>query len=466
MFKKIFLMLLFISVCSTIGCSTSQSDDSDTDQGVDSDTGETFDSDSNAVSDSDSDSDEIMYSKVFPYGIFYQLFSNSPSVNTAPHSSYLMMPIGNTTKNPVTVPDIPTADSFSNTLYFDSNAPDGGDGTMDSPYNSLDIITEENYPDDCAVLLKADSVFYSSTLKAGADKTDVYFGSYGKGAMPVVTNVDDLKSPGDFAMGSQFTGANITVDGIHLIEGSDSTYGVVLGIGGTNLTIANSHIESINTPGSGYLFNIMKGGGENMVLYHNEIAYSRDDIWYASSNGTYQIVSNYFHHANMGVYKADNFDPENRDTWSTAGGDIIQFEYPGLTDTYIANNFFDKGDSACKFGLIFNGGHDNTNVVIEYNTIIAPMNFGGGAAIQLHADAVVKNNLLMNTDPEGGTSVLASYPEFAADITNNHIVGYQKDTAFWNLTFEDLGEDNLIFDNLDAYQSKVLPADRLGSDIF
>jgi hypothetical protein len=377
-----------------------------------------------------------------------------------------MTPIGNTSINDVTIPIIASADDFGSVLYFDSAAADGGDGSSEFPYNTLDVIMDESYPDNCALLLRAGSIFYASSLNADSAKSNVYFGAYDDGDMPIVTNLDKLDNPTQFVAGSQFQGTDITVDGIHFVGGSKSSYRALMGIGGTNLTIANSHLESICTAEAGYLFNIWKGGAQNMVVYKNEIAYAHDDLWYASSNGTYQIVSNYFHHANMKTYKGDNFDPQNKDTWLQGSGDAIQFEYPGLTDTYIANNFFDRSDSARKFALIFNGGADNSNVVIEHNTIIAPQNFDGGSAMQLHALATVRHNLFLNIDPAGGSSALASYAAYTADITNNDFVGWEQGSGFWNVGFDDLGAGNTMYDSLEAYQTAVPAEERLGSDIF
>lgn len=283
-------------------------------------TGEALSDDKNQVTTSP----EPTYSTVFPFGLKYQLHANSKSVNTSPpHSSYLTEPVGNTDNNLIEIPSILTADNFSNRIYFDSKAQDGGNGSIEKPHNTLNLIMEQDYPDNCALLLKAGSIFFLSSLNAGTQKTDIYFGSYSEGEMPIITNVDDFSSPTQFVPASSFTGQNITVNGVHIVGGGTGTYDRLVSIGGANLTFAHCHLESIYTLPVGFLFNIFKGGAENMVVFHNEIAFARDDIWYASSNFSYTIVSNYFHHANMGIYGIDNFDPEDRSTWQSRGGDIL-----------------------------------------------------------------------------------------------------------------------------------------------
>jgi len=362
---------------------------------------------------------------------------------------------------------LPSPQDYETVLYFDSEAPDGGDGSLESPYNSIDMLMDQDFVSNSAFLIKAGSEFFISGLATSADHSNIYFGSYGEGAQPLIVNADDLQNPTQYSSGFRFYGDSIVVDGLHLAGATTNNYGRLIDIGATNLTFANCHIEGLPDPDVYYPFNIFKGGSTNMVLYRNEIAYARDDIWYASSSGTYKIISNYFHHANMGVFSADDFDPADRDTWQSKGGDIIQWEYPGLDGAYIANNFFDKSDAAGKFALIFNGGEENSNIVIEYNTILAPSKSFGGAGMQFHSLGILRHNIFINADEEGGgNSALASYPVFSDEIESNHFVGYTEQNALYNLTASDLGPGNLFWETITDYVNRSDKTVSVGSNLF
>lgn len=464
----------FAFSAGAFGCSEGESESRESGGGGDSASGrvgsggsDTSQEPGSSAGANDEPSFLVHQSEVYPFGLEYQLFADSPSVNLPPHGSHLQQPIGNTgADNELEAPELPTPVYYSTVLYFDSQAEPGGDGSKEAPFDDIALIEEQAYESDTALLLARGSVFYKSALRAGGDKERIFFGNYGEGNLPIVANVDDFESPQEFILGSEFGGTDITVVGIHFVGGGTGTYDRLMNIGGTRLTIAHSHLESIDTPGTGYLFNIFKGGAQEMTLYHCELGYSRDDIWYASSSGSYRILSNYFHHANLSVFNTDNFDPEDRETWRQGGGDIIQFEYEGLDGALIADNFFDKGDSSCKFALIFNGGETNQNVEVRDNTVIGPMDTCGGAAIQWHTVGVLRDNLILNTDPEGTVSALASFEVFASEITGNHFVGYPEGAETYNLGWSDLGPGNERYATLEAYQAAVPPDERRGSSIF
>lgn len=142
------------------------------------------------------------------------------------------------------------------------------------------------------------------------------------------------------------------------------------------------------------------------------------------------------------------------------------FEYEGLNGAYIANNFFDKGDSGGKFALIFNGGHANSDITVEYNTFIGPMKVFGGAAVQWHTKGILRYNLLLNTDPLGGVSALASFSDYSSQISHNDFVGYTEESAAYNLSLTDLAEGNRVFGSLEEYRAQVTAKRRSGSSIF
>jgi hypothetical protein len=420
----------------------------------------------------------VTTSSVYPYGLAYQLHANSASVNTPIHSSYLMEPIGTSGANhQFIVPNIASANDFANQYFFDSNAADGGDGTKENPFNSIDFIMNQEYPDDCALLLKSGSVFKMSYLKAETNRKKIYFGAYGEGDMPIVTNVNSLENPTSFTETFTICGEDVTVDGLHLVGGATDTYSRLLNIspklsggtrveGGYNITFANNHIESISVSGSGYCFNIIKGGCENLTLYKNEIAYSRDDIWYASSRySNYKIISNYFHHANQNTYNVSGMDIMDRETWRYGTGDVIQYEYEGLHGVYIANNFFDRSDSAGKFCLVFNSHDDASDIVIEYNTFLNPVDIKGGACILWNTFGVVENNLFINVDPQGGVGGIASYPVYISEVENNDFVGYETN-AFYGVSQEEMPSSNTKYKDQNTYKENVTDDERRGSSLF
>lgn len=434
------------------------------------------------------DSPVAWYSGTYPNGIYYRLHGKSETIQTPFYSSNLQEDLGVTgDRSFLDIPALPRAEDFQNTYYFDSNASAGGDGTMAQPFNNLDFINQGLYPDDTALLLKTGSRFFSSSLiitSRGVDNqgkpvlpVDIYVGAYGEeGTMPLISNADSLPNHSTYYGGFSLKGTRITLNGLHLVGGVQENWGKMLVFGGTDvspevckITIANCHIESLRTE-PGYAHGVMKGRETDLLLYHNEIAYGREDIWYASSTGTYKIISNYFHHANQGTLQVDGYDPEDRETWKYYKGDIIQFEYEGLDGCYIANNFFDRSDSASKFSLAFNTHHDAENIVIEYNTFLGPLNAYGGASILWYSDGVVRNNLFIQVDPLGGVGAVASFNDYVTgegnQFSGNHFVGYSENSSCYGFSFSSVGPDNRVYTDIQDYKSTVSSAERKGSNIF
>jgi len=427
------------------------------------------------------------HSDVYPNGLFYRLHGRSETFQQPYYSSNLQEALEvESDRTMIQIPDIARASDFQNTYYFDSQADPEGDGSLENPFNSLDFINDGQYPDNSALLLKAGSRFFLSSLiinSRGNDEqgnpilpVDIYVGSYGDGPLPLITNTDRLPNHSLYQGGFNLKGNRITLNGLHLIGGTNENWAKMIVFGGTDvtpedckITIANCHIETLRTD-VGYAHGVMKGRGTDLVLYHNEIAYGREDIWYGSSTGTYRIVSNYFHHANQGTLQTEEYNPRDRDTWKYYKGDIIQFEYEGLDGCYIANNFFDRSDSASKFSLAFNTHHDAENIVIEYNTFIGPLQAFGGASILWYSDGIVRDNLFVQVDPEGGVSAIASFDTYVTgegnQVSGNHFVNYTENSSCYGFSYSTIGPDNLIYESIADYKASVSAENRKGSNIF
>ena len=89
--------------------------------------------------------------------------------------------------------------------YVDSNAASGGNGTIESPYDSLSDISSKS-GSNVAVLFKCGSVFRPSSVGTGnvfTAKSGVFYGSYGEGAKPVISG--SAKNYGGTANQSSWT---------------------------------------------------------------------------------------------------------------------------------------------------------------------------------------------------------------------------------------------------------------------
>jgi hypothetical protein len=81
-------------------------------------------------------------------------------------------------------------DNTKMTLYYlDSNAPNGGNGSIESPFNSLNEISNLNLSGGDRILLKRNSVFYE-TLEvndSGTEGNPIIVESYGIGQKPIIS---------------------------------------------------------------------------------------------------------------------------------------------------------------------------------------------------------------------------------------------------------------------------------------
>lgn len=83
-------------------------------------------------------------------------------------------------------------------IFFSSDAADGGDGTIESPYNTLDVISLLNIVPGTHIYIEKDSKFLGSLSLVnihGTEDEPVVVTSYGEGDMPIIDG-NDLSGKG------------------------------------------------------------------------------------------------------------------------------------------------------------------------------------------------------------------------------------------------------------------------------
>lgn len=83
-------------------------------------------------------------------------------------------------------------------IFFSSDAADGGDGTIESPYNTLDVISLLNIVPGTHIYIEKDSKFLGSLSLVnihGTEDEPVVVTSYGEGDKPIIDG-NDLKGKG------------------------------------------------------------------------------------------------------------------------------------------------------------------------------------------------------------------------------------------------------------------------------
>jgi hypothetical protein len=212
----------------------------------------------------------------------------------------------------------------------------------------------------------------------------------------------------------------VVFENLHFTRAGNGNYGQVVRFpdGGDHgiIVIANCKVIGMDT-GLGFPTYCIKGSAVNTILYHNEFSYSTNDGIYGGNYAGAQIVSNWFHHNNMGGLES-----------TTSTGDCFQMENAHASEAYIANNYMDRSHTIWKFALIINSLLSlSENIVAEWNTFIAPRTGAGGAAVRWLAgtDNMFNKNLL---DTHTGIPGLDGYPQHVNQpdpygVRDNHYVG-------------------------------------------
>ena len=74
-------------------------------------------------------------------------------------------------------------------IFFSSSAADGGDGSLENPYNSLEVIPTLTLEPGAYIYLEKGSVFYGKLLipnVSGTEEEPIVVSSYGKGDAPII----------------------------------------------------------------------------------------------------------------------------------------------------------------------------------------------------------------------------------------------------------------------------------------
>jgi hypothetical protein len=321
------------------------------------------------------------------------------------------------------VPEIASRHDFSNTIYIDPSAAANGDGSLDSPLNTLDI----DFQSDTAYLIKAGTVWENRLSKVFVN---TYIGSYGEGDMPVLYKGLTINA------GSH----DVTFDGIYVTKDGSSAYDKLLAFNADTSNITFAYSKLLGRIGSlGYPFYVSKDRSENMVIYRSEIGNSREDSMQVTLPGA-MIVSNYIHN-------------------TAPCGDTIQMEWGGIDNLYVANNYIDRSNSYGKFNLLLKGGDPpSKGIVVEYNTFArentsgSDDNCSGGAAVQwfVRDENLLSRNLFIMGN---GASAIQSYPGYAYHdypygIRDNHFIGH---AGLYN--FDYMLEPYLVFSTMAEYQT-------------
>jgi len=288
-------------------------------------------------------------------------------------------------RNPV----ISSEKDYSRHIYIDPTAQEGGNGSIEKPFNSWEDIQIKS---NTAYLFKAGTTYEGDIHGVF---TNNYIGMYNDGLPPIVRRLEVS------------SGTNgLTVNRIHIITKGFVWQMVALSEqdnGPKNVTISNCLIKGIDE-GEGYPHRNISGKCNGLTLYHNEVCFSMNDGLYLSSyapNTT--IVSNYFHHNNLGGVQATN-----------SAGDGIQIENAHCDNTYIANNYIDRKESNWKFCLIINSLIDlQDNVICEWNTFVSPKrSSAGGTSVRWlgGTNNIYRKNLI---DSWAGLPGIDTYNEHA-----------------------------------------------------
>jgi len=325
--------------------------------------------------------------------------------------------------NPYQVPVIKSKNDYAKTVYIDPTG-SNGDGSIDNPFNSWgNAIKTEN----TAYLFKAGTV---NEEEVSTSVNNIYIGRYGAGDNPIIRRL---------AVSSDF----LTVSSLDIIYEGFVWQIVYLNENSIpkNTTISNCLIKGVNT-GDGYPHRNIQGRCDGLTLFHNEICYSHDDGFYSPHSPNTTMVSNYFHHNNMGGVVDIN-----------CAGDGIQFEHAEADNSYIANNFIDRQHSIWKFALIVNAtSATQSNFVCEWNTFISPRMGNGGSAVFWYAGAsnIFRKNLMNTNDGipgiHGGIEYLNQ--EAPNGVRDNHEFGPGR---ICNQSLAD--PSNLDFNTFEEYQA-------------
>ena len=349
-----------------------------------------------------------------------------------------------------TVPSIPDTSDYTTKVFIDFSAPNGGDGTIENPYNGFEDFTPQY---GYAYLFKAGTVSSVSCYEVWNHN---YVGKYGTGNFPQFKRLSIRNNSQYVVFDSiEFRAPGLSGNSGSIIRMEDSD------VQQDGVVFANCKV--IGTDGGyGYPGYGIRGGSSDMIFYHCEIGYTYSDNFLGNSllMGGTQFVSCYFHHANLGSV----INP-------ATPGDALQIENGVGNGLYIANCWFDRSTTIWKFALILNSTMANaTNTIVEWNTFIGPLPGKGGATIRWLAGTDNKFNKNL-TYTVSGISCMESYDAFTYQsspygVRDNHWVGAGTPYRITGL-FDSTSYNNIQLTDETAYISYLTTEaiDRYGSDI-
>ena len=363
---------------------------------------------------------------------------------------------------PYQIPEIPTAEDYSNIVYIDPGAPAGGNGTIENPFNTLNGIT---IVPNTAYLLKAGTILNERINKVW---NNVLVGSYGVGEKPIIYGglvVGNDSQNSIFRELDIRTDTSIAQEVVNFLRDQQSN----------NITIAFCKITGFNT-GSGYPQYAIRHGSHDLVFFNNEVSHSDNNLWWIGTYDNVKIIRNWMYKANIGG-----------ETSTDSSGDIIQAIYRN-DNLYIAGNIMDRSNSTWKYALMLRKmpARASQNIIVEYNTFIDTKPGAGGAVVYwipggdgdtIYENNILRKNVIQCVEHNGitlrnGNAIQSYIGEFNLPspygIRDNHIIHSGADLVWPTSLSSELDASNLIFaDNTEysVFLSENPEIGLYGSDI-
>ncbi len=383
---------------------------------------------------------------------------------------------------PYEIPEIASHENFDYIVYIDPTATSGGNGTITSPFNSLNGLRVNNaLPANTAYLIKRGTQLDERIY---AIINDSYIGSYGEGERAIIFGGIHVRD------GS----ANVTIDNLNIRAKSphptSTGYSSVILAEDNdvwNLTIANSLITGVYD-GSMFLkypYRCIKARSNNLVIFNNHISHCFDDaVGTGSGGGSLTMVRNYIHH--MDLKRVGN---EYTDTQPGAQSDGSEFSFncgDGIhtrmqKDLYIAGNYVDRSATSWKFAFILKSPWSESNYYgakIEYNTFVGNNGGpGGGAVVYLEGpqQSTLKRNVFDSTNKGSQTGPGVIYDvsgnggnipnqQYPYGVYDNHLIRGNTSRSFYypSTALPVIEENNELFTGYNSYESFLSQNQEIG----
>jgi hypothetical protein len=348
---------------------------------------------------------------------------------------------------PYEIPKIKTEAEFGNKVYIDPSRSSNGNGSINSPHNTLQGISIKT---NTAYLLKRGTVLNERINKKWDNNM---ISAYGDGAKPIINGGFHIQGG---SRNTTFYDLDIRSD--NHSGGKSAIIDFEQSPASRDITIAFCNLMGVNTRGKGFPFYVLHHGSENMIVYHNKMSNCTNNGWWLGSYANVKIVRNWITKTNLdGENKIDN------------SGDGIQAMFTNH-NLYIAGNVIDKSNAIWKYALMLNKKekYASNNMIVEYNTLIAPRTGNGGAGVfwrpQGGKNNVFRKNVINSHSYDGRTSLVTPIHTELEQLTvsgpygirDNHIlVPAGKNIVFPSNIQNSLHSSNRIFNTMNAY-SKFL----------